>query len=650
MFRTSPREPIPRPLLILALALFLGGGCGPRSLTITVDVKGKGAATLTQSDLDLLCGVDAQGTVFNDCTLRGFLRGEVSVRTEATPGWQLRSGFDCRDLSGMPSASNGPDSFFLEENDVNCTFTFVPEPNNFDLDVAPSAISVTGAASKTATVNIHRGDDFVGQPVTLSLVAPPPGLTFTPDVNPVTGDSTWVTLAVTGLPPGQHELTILGEATSIHGVALHRTVTMSVTVEAFEVTLSPVRLTIAQGETGILWLSLVRSPSFVGVPLALSLVGAPTGVSLDSSNPPSPTTADSATLTLRVSQTTSTPGPHQLAIHVEGATGAGPVARREANFSLTISGFSLSVSPESLTIFRGSVPDSVTVTVARASGFGGPVALEALGLPAGVNASFSSNPVQGDTSVLTLTAAASVPLGRYQIPIRGVSGGSEQTTFLFLTVTAGVIDCAEFPPLADTSVASNSGANTSFGTGSVMQIAGIDDAVLSAFKAYLVFDISTLPTHFGKVELALTDASPTVHSGTTRSVSVYGIIDDDDWKPATLAEAAITWNNAPKNDTVSAVGFLGQGTSSSSRVRFLGAFEVHPADFGSTYLVDVSAYVRWALGDDAAFSDLAARDADGKITFALADSQVWTPSQNIELLFSKEFSTSACKKPHLEVR
>jgi hypothetical protein len=101
--------------------------------------------------------------------------------------------------------------------------------------------------------------------------------------------------------------------------------------------------------------------------------------------------------------------------------------------------FSVSVSPSSLSIAQGA-SGSATVTVTSINGFSAAVTLSASGLPSGVTASFSVNPVTPPangtaSSTLTLTASSSAATGTFPITITGTSGATSRATTLTLTVT-----------------------------------------------------------------------------------------------------------------------------------------------------------------------------------------------------------------------
>jgi hypothetical protein len=94
--------------------------------------------------------------------------------------------------------------------------------------------------------------------------------------------------------------------------------------------------------------------------------------------------------------------------------------------------FSLSASPSSLSVTQGSSGSS-TITVNKLNGFTGSVSLSASGLPAGVTASFGTNPTTS-TSVVTFTASSTATTGAKTVTITGTSGTLSHTTSINLTI------------------------------------------------------------------------------------------------------------------------------------------------------------------------------------------------------------------------
>lgn len=96
--------------------------------------------------------------------------------------------------------------------------------------------------------------------------------------------------------------------------------------------------------------------------------------------------------------------------------------------------FTLSASPSSASVTRGSSVNS-TITETPSGGFTGSVTLSASGLPAGVTATFGTNPTTS-TSVATFTASSTATTGTSTVTITGTSGTLTHTTTVSLTVNA----------------------------------------------------------------------------------------------------------------------------------------------------------------------------------------------------------------------
>jgi hypothetical protein len=104
-------------------------------------------------------------------------------------------------------------------------------------------------------------------------------------------------------------------------------------------------------------------------------------------------------------------------------------------------GFSVSASPNAVSVTRGSTATS-TITVTSLNGFNSATTLSASGLPSGVTAAFSTNPVTppangSATSTLTFTASSTATTGTSNVTVTGTSGSLTQSTTISLTVNAG---------------------------------------------------------------------------------------------------------------------------------------------------------------------------------------------------------------------
>jgi peroxiredoxin family protein len=103
-------------------------------------------------------------------------------------------------------------------------------------------------------------------------------------------------------------------------------------------------------------------------------------------------------------------------------------------------GFSVSASPSSVSVQQGTNATS-TVTVTSQNGFNSATTLSVSGLPSGVTAAFSTNPVTppangSATSTLTFTASSTATTGTSTVTITGTSGTTTATTTVSLTVTS----------------------------------------------------------------------------------------------------------------------------------------------------------------------------------------------------------------------
>jgi len=114
-------------------------------------------------------------------------------------------------------------------------------------------------------------------------------------------------------------------------------------------------------------------------------------------------------------------------------------------------GFSVSASPSSVSVQQGTNATS-TVTVTSQNGFNSATTLSASGLPSGVTAAFSANPLTppangSATSTLTFTASSTATTGTSTVTITGTSGTTTATTTVALTVTSpGSAQMAVFDP------------------------------------------------------------------------------------------------------------------------------------------------------------------------------------------------------------
>src|ERR1700716_440777 len=118
---------------------------------------------------------------------------------------------------------------------------------------------------------------------------------------------------------------------------------------------------------------------------------------------------------------------------------------RIANFKFPTCGsstpdFTIGASPSSLTLAQCS-SGTGTITITSLNSFTSATPLSASGLPGGVTAAFSTNPVTppangSATSSLTLTASGTATTGNATVTVTGTSGALTHSTTIALTVTS----------------------------------------------------------------------------------------------------------------------------------------------------------------------------------------------------------------------
>lgn len=200
---------------------------------------------------------------------------------------------------------------------------------------------------------------------------------------------------------------------------------------SIQLTASPTSLTLQQGASGTVTLTLART-NFAS-PVSVAVSGLPAGVSA-SVSPASLTGATtSATVTVDVASSVA-PGNYTATV-AGSATG---VVNASTTFALTVTAAPnvvLTLTPPTLTIQAGR-SGNTSVTVTRTN-FTGTLTLSLDAPPAGITGSFSPVTVAADNSALTVNVALGVAPANYTLTIRATATGlGERTVTLPLTVTA----------------------------------------------------------------------------------------------------------------------------------------------------------------------------------------------------------------------
>jgi hypothetical protein len=211
----------------------------------------------------------------------------------------------------------------------------------------------------------------------------------------------------------------------------------------FSVAASPSSLTITQGSNGTDTVTVTSLNGFNSA-TTLSASGLPSGVTAAfSPNPVTPPANGNvaSTLTLTASSTATT---GTATVTITGTSGS---TTHTTTIALTVNAtaqpnFTIGASPSSVTVTQGGNGTS-TITITSQNSFSSATTLSATGLPSGVTAAFSTNPVTPPAngsapSTLTLTASATATTGAATVTVTGTSGTLTHSTTIALTVNSSV--------------------------------------------------------------------------------------------------------------------------------------------------------------------------------------------------------------------
>jgi subtilase family serine protease len=195
---------------------------------------------------------------------------------------------------------------------------------------------------------------------------------------------------------------------------------------SFELAPSATTLSITHGRSGSIAISVKDLNGFLGS-VSLATATLPTGITAAWTSNPTTTRA-----TLRLTVAGSVPRGSYL-ITVNGTSGA---VSATTSFVLIVGapGFSLDPSPSSLSLYPGT-SSSTTLLISDYGGFTGKVNFAITGgLPAGVTASWASNP-SASAAMLTLTASSTATANSDAVvTITGTSGVLSATTTLAVVI------------------------------------------------------------------------------------------------------------------------------------------------------------------------------------------------------------------------
>ncbi len=203
----------------------------------------------------------------------------------------------------------------------------------------------------------------------------------------------------------------------------------------FTISASPSSVTVQQGNSGTSTISTTALNGFNNA-ITLSASGQPSGVTVTfGTNPiPAPGTGTSL-MTMAVGSSVS-PGTYTITV-----TGVGGGITHTTTVSLTVTtsnppDFSISASPSSITVARGSSGTS-TISTTALNGFNAAISLSASGQGSRVTISFGTNPIPAPgtgSSVMTISVARNATRGTRTITVAGTGGGVTHTATVTLTI------------------------------------------------------------------------------------------------------------------------------------------------------------------------------------------------------------------------
>ena len=351
--------------------------------------------------------------------------GGISPDSIPIPSWQQLSGVITSANKGSTTLRNGPDV------SANANFTFY-----------------VCADQTTCTANEYGGTSFAtpmwagylalanqqaaASSKTIGYINPiiyPDALTssYSTLFHDVTSGSCGTYSAITGydLCTGWGSPKTTGIINVLAGAA----------TASFTLSDSPSSLSITQGGSGTSTVTVTDVNGFTGS-VTLAASGLPSGVTAAFGTNP---TTGTSVLALTASSTATT-GTSTVTI-----TGTSGSLTATTTLALTVSAtatpnFTIAASPASVTVTQGASGTS-TITITSTGGFSSATTLSATGLPSGVTAAFSTNPVTpaangSVTSTLTLTASAAATVGAATVTITGTSGSLTHSTTIALTVNS----------------------------------------------------------------------------------------------------------------------------------------------------------------------------------------------------------------------
>jgi hypothetical protein len=200
-------------------------------------------------------------------------------------------------------------------------------------------------------------------------------------------------------------------------------------------------VSIAQGGSGTITVTLIRGGGFSG-PVDMTVEGLPSGITATVTPTPLTGATTNATVTVNVASTVAA-GAYTATLR-GSATGVGTTT---VNYTVTVTAaasidYQLSATPAALSIAPGGNAQT-TVNIARTN-FTGAVTFSLENPQAGITATFDPAAPTTNSTQATISVAASVAPGNYNVQIKGAATGLPASGDRFVTVAVTVAAAANF--------------------------------------------------------------------------------------------------------------------------------------------------------------------------------------------------------------
>ncbi|MGH7582985.1 MAG: hypothetical protein ACREL5_07165 [Gemmatimonadales bacterium] len=283
---------------------------------------------------------------------------------------------------------------------------------------------------------------------------------------------------------------------------------------------------IAQGSSAQIAATVTRGGGYTS-DIALTVQGAPAGVTASTSSLQTSGSTTTGTITLTVGASAA-PGSYTLTVR---AAGSG-VSDATATIALTVTAAgtsSITVTAAGLTVAAGASGTSA-ITISR-SNFTGDVSLSASGVPSGITVTFDPGTVTGTTSTATVTVGASVNPATYPVTINGSGTGvANASATLSVVVTAATGFTLSPSPASLSAAQGTNGISTitvnrtgGFSSAVALSASGLPTGVTASFNPTSATGNSSVLTLTASASAAVGMSTVTV-TGTSGALTAHTTI------------------------------------------------------------------------------------------------------------------------------